>query len=140
MNIRDRYAEIIEGMESEDRFVQWNTMVKWCTLWIDIEHKKLKPLLKLIKKCKEIGFWEQYYPSQSHNALGLSLGKNYQERYDLPMVYVSYNAEDDNFGIQYQKGQGGETKRIECGSKVSNTNLQEIELWLNDKRNNSRKL
>ncbi len=127
-------------MESEDRLVQWNTMVTWCTLWIEVQHKELKPLLDLIIDIKEIGFWEQYYPSQSHNALGLSLGGNYEERYNLPMVYISYNAEDDNFGIQYQKGQGGETTRIACGSEVSNSNFQEIELWLNDKSNNSRKL
>ncbi len=127
-------------MESEDRLVQWNTMVTWCRLWIEEQHKELKPLLKLIEKCKEIGFWERYYPSQSQNALGLSLGKNYQERYDLPMVYISYHTMDDNFGIQYQKGQGGKTTRIACGSEVSNSNFQEIELWLNDKSNNSRKL
>jgi len=74
-----------------------------------------------------------FYPSQSHRALGVSIGKNYTERYELPMVYISYNPVEKNFAIQYQKGQGGETIRTECGSKVSKSNFQEIEHWLNDK-------
>lgn len=140
MNPGDRYQEIINEMKSDDKQVQWNTMVKWCNLWIDVDKKALKPLLDLIKEFKELGYWKVYYPSQSHYALGLSLGKDYNERYDLPMVYISYNAEDDNFAIQYQKGQGGKTRRVECGSKVSNSNFQEIENWLHDKNKNGRHL
>lgn len=135
MDIRDIYSEIITGMKSEDKLVQWSTMVKWCTLWIDIEHKALKPLLELIKELKEIGFWELYYPSQSHYALGLSLGKNYSERYDLPMVYIRYNSVDKNFDIQYQKGQGGETIIVDCGNKVSESDFKSIARWLDDKKN-----
>jgi len=133
LNIRDRYQEIIKGMESEDRLVQWNTMVTWCEIWIDVEKKELKPLLDLIIDIKEIGFWNNFYPSQSHRNLGISLGKNYTERYELPMVYISYNSTEKNFAIQYQKGQGGETIRKECGSKVSKNELKEIQGWLNNK-------
>ncbi len=127
-------------MKSDDKQVQWNTMVKWCNLWIDVDKKDVKPLLDLIKEFKELGFWEIYYPSQSHYALGLSLGKDYNERYDLPMVYISYHAEDDNFAIQYQNGQGGETTRVEYGNELSKKELKEIECWLNDKISNSRNL
>ncbi len=140
MHIRDIYSGIINGMESDDRQVQWNTMVKWCTLWIDVQHKELTPLLELIKELKEIGFWERYYPSQSHYALGLSLGKNYDERYDLPMVYIRYNSDKNNFDVQYQKGQGGETTRVDCGNKLSENDFEDIVLWLNDKTNNIRNL
>ncbi|WP_103070111.1 hypothetical protein [Aquimarina sediminis] len=138
MSIRDRYTEIINGMKSDDKQVQWHTMVKWCILWIEEENKKLKPLFEFIKECKEIGFWERYYPSQSHYALGLSLGKNYEERYYLPMVYVSYNVVENNFAIQYQKGQGGETIRVVYGSELSKSNFKSIEDWLDNKKNNSR--
>ncbi|EZH73436.1 hypothetical protein ATO12_15970 [Aquimarina atlantica] len=138
MSSRDRYTEIINGMKSDDKQLQWHTMVKWCTLWIDVEKKELKPLLELIKECKEVGFWECYYPSQSHYALGLSLGKNYDERYNLPMVYIRYNADKNNFDVQYQKGQGGETTRVDCGSKLSENHFKSITHWLGDKKNNSR--
>ncbi|WP_299435640.1 hypothetical protein [uncultured Aquimarina sp.] len=133
MNIRDRYQEIIKGMESEDRLIQWDTMVTWCKIWIDVEKKELKPLLDLIIDIKEIGFWDSFYPSQSHRALGICLGKNYTERYELPMVYISYNPTEKNFAIQYQKGQGGETIRTECGTKVSKNEFKEIHEWLNNK-------
>ncbi|GAA0718298.1 hypothetical protein GCM10009430_16230 [Aquimarina litoralis] len=111
MNIRERYTEIINGMKSEDRLVQWETMVKWCSLWIEVENKKFQPLLDLIYTFKTIEFWNMYYPSQSHNSLGLSLGKNYDERCRLPMVYINYNSTDHRFAIQYQKVQAGETIR-----------------------------
>ncbi|MFC5048403.1 hypothetical protein ACFSTE_13695 [Aquimarina hainanensis] len=140
MNSRDRYAEIINGMKSEDKMVQWRTMVKWCILWIEVEKKELKPLLEFIKACKEMGFWQRYYPSQSHCALGLSLGKNYEERYHLPMVYVSYNPVENNFAIQYQKGQGGETVRVVCGSRISKKEWRDIERWLDNEKKNSRSL
>jgi len=124
LNIRDRYKGIIEGMKSDDRKVQWNTMINWCNLWIDIENKQLKPLLELI--------------SQSHRALGISLGKDYTERYELPMVYIRYNATEDNFAIQYQKGQGGTTISVACGKEISHNQLKEIESWLHNKKGNSR--
>ncbi|MBG6130339.1 hypothetical protein IWQ47_001578 [Aquimarina sp. EL_43] len=136
MNSRDRYTEIINGMKSDDKQVQWNIMVEWCILWIEVEKKELKPLLEFIKECKEIGFWKRYYPSQSHYALGLSLGKNYDKRYDLPMVYIRYNSDKNNFDIQYQKGQGGETTRVDCGSKISESDFKSIAHWLDNKKNN----
>lgn len=136
MNSRDRYTEIINGMKSDDKHVQWNIMVEWCILWIEVEKKELKPLLEFIKECKEIGFWKRYYPSQSHYALGLSLGKNYDKRYDLPMVYIRYNSDKNNFDIQYQKGQGGETTRVDCGSKISESDFKSIAHWLDNKKNN----
>lgn len=125
-------------MESDNKLVQWEAMVKWCTLWIELNNKELQPLLALIHELKELGFWNIYYPSQSHYALGLSLGKDYEERYDVPMVYISYNAVENNFSIQYQKGQGGETVKVECGNQLSKTNFNEIELWLKNKASNSR--
>ncbi|MEW7280391.1 hypothetical protein ABW636_17505 [Aquimarina sp. 2201CG1-2-11] len=140
MHIRDIYSRIINDMESDDRQVQWDAMIKWCTLWINVQHKELTPLLELIKELKEIGFWERYYPSQSHYALGLSLGKNYDERYDLPMVYIRYNSDKNNFDIQYQKGQGGKTTRVACGEKLLKKDFHRIERWLDDKTNNSRTL
>jgi len=138
MNIRERYTAIINGMKSEDKLVQWETMVKWCTLWIEEEKKELKPLLELIKEFKNIGFWEDYYPSQSHRALGLSIGKNYDERYQLPMVYIRYNAEGDSFDIQYQKGQGGETFVTVCIGALAKSDLKKIVDWLDDTKKNSR--
>jgi len=125
-------------MKSDDRKVQWNTMINWCNLWIDIENKQLKPLLELIKNLKEVGFWDHFYPSQSHRALGISLGKDYTERYELPMVYIRYNATEDNFAIQYQKGQGGTTISVACGKEISHNQLKEIESWLHNKKGNSR--
>lgn len=134
MDIRAQYKGIIEGMASENRQVQWETMVKWCRLWIEVEKRELQPLLALIFQLKELGFWQKYYPSQSHCALGLSLGKNYEERYNLPMVYINYNTADHHFYIQYQKGQGGETTKVECGSNLSKTDFEAIALWLNDEK------
>ncbi|MFD2562882.1 hypothetical protein [Aquimarina rubra] len=71
--------------------------------------------------------------------MGLSTGKNYNERYDLPMVYIRYNDEDNNFNIQYQKGQGGETKLVECADNLTENDLNEIRLWLHNTSNRREK-
>ena len=134
MNIRERYIEIINGMKSEDRLVQWETMVKWCSLWIEVENQKLQPLLDLIYTFKALGFWSMYYPSQPKRALGLSLGKNYDERCRLPMVYIYYNSIDHQFAIQYQKVQAGETTREVYGERLSSVEFQKITDWLTSKK------
>ena len=134
MNVRERYTEIINGMNSEDQQIQWETMVKWCSLWIEVENQKLQPLLDLIYTFKALGFWSMYYPSQSKRALGLSLGKNYDERCRLPMVYIIYNSSDHQFAIQYQKVQGGETICEVSGKELSSAEFQKITNWLTSKK------
>ena len=138
MNSRGKYKGIIKGMASENKLVQWETMLTWCQLWIEEENQKSQPLLELISQLKELGFWQKYYPSQSHNSLGLSLGKNYKERLELPMVYISYNSSNKSFAIQYQKGQGGETMLVDRGKSIYENDFADIENWLNSIDNNSR--
>ena len=84
---------------------------------------------------KKVDFWNKYFPSTSHEALGLSLEFESDKRFEMPMVYIVYKSKSKEFEIQYQKGQGNTTLEKNCGTELTQIDFTEIEKWLSDKNN-----
>ncbi len=88
------------------------------------------PMLDLFPLLEECGFFEKYYPSNSHEALGISMEEFYAERLKKPMVYISYLPAKAEFVVYYQKGQGKTMLEEFCGSAISAEIFLKIDQWL----------
>lgn len=119
---------------SEDRkTAEWNRIIEFYNNLIDNYNWDQKPILKLIEQLKELEFWNKYFPSTSHEALGLSTEFNSEKRFEMPMIYIVYKAKLKAFEIHYQKGQGNTILTKNCGAELSKKDVHEIEKWLSDK-------
>jgi hypothetical protein len=112
---------------------EWLKIVNFYDELVNKDNWKQKPMISLMNKLRMQGFWEKYYPSTSHESLGISRKYNYEDRCESPMVYLQYQSNQDEFIIHYQEGQGNQIKEENCGNSVSETELQKIENWLEEK-------
>jgi hypothetical protein len=115
-------------MESKEE--QWTKIEKFYKELVDVYHWDQGPMIDLLSTLKLNGFYEKYFPSTSHEALGLCTVDKYDERLDLPMVYLVYNMKSEIFEGHFQHGQGTTVKQENLGKEVSRSTLDSVEEWL----------
>lgn len=93
-------------------------------------HWKQQPMLDLIDEMNKRGFWNTFFPSTSHAALGLSKKFRYDERCANPMVYIEYKSDAEEFVIHYQEGQGNTIKENSVSGNMSESDFMSIFKWL----------
>ena len=120
-------------MSENKKTAEWKRIIEFYNDLIDNYNWDQKPILKLIDQLKELEFWNKYFPSTSHEALGLSTEFDSDIRFEMPMVYIVYKSKLKAFEIHYQKGQGNTTLTKNCGTELAQTDFLEIEKWLSDK-------
>ena len=122
-------------MNKDKKIAEWKKTIEFYIDLIDNYKWEQKPMLELIDILKKIDFWNKYFPSTTHEALGLSLEFDSDKRFEMPMVYIIYKSKNKEFEIQYQKGQGNTTLEKNCGTELSQIDFLEIDKWLSDKNN-----
>ena len=122
-------------MNNDKKKVEWEKTIEFYIDLIDNYKWEQKPMLELIDILKKVDFWNKYFPSTSHEALGLSLEFDSDKRFEMPMAYIIYRSKNKEFEIQYQKGQGNTTLEKNCGTELSKIDFLEIDKWLSDKNN-----
>lgn len=123
--------EIREIENSEKlKFEEWEKVIDFYSELINKYHRKQEAMLVLIDKLKRLGSFSLFYPSTSHEALGLSAGQNYEERCDKPMVYIIYDSNEDNFKVHYQKSQGQTVLEKSYRSMILEKDIFEIQNWV----------
>ncbi len=122
-------------MKKINKTTEWNKIIEFYTDLIDNYKWEQKPMLNLIEQLREMKLWDKYYPSTSHEALGLSFEFDIEKRFTMPMVFIIYKSKTDNFEIHYQKGEGNTHSELNCGNKVMHEDLNSIETWLSNDNN-----
>lgn len=89
-----------------------------------------KPMLDLVEKFIDNRISKKYYPSNSHELLGLSNTEKYENRRVNPMVYIGYSNYSNSFEIYYQNGQGNTVKEEKSIAEINDDILERIENWL----------
>jgi hypothetical protein len=89
-------------------------------------------MIALFPKLEDAGFFEKYYPSNSHEALGISTEREYSLRLTKPMVYILYIPGKQNFELHFQKGQANTLLQENCGPIVLPEVLIKINRWLTE--------
>ena len=118
-------------MNEPDKMAEWTKIIEFYNDLITNYHWKQEPMLVLIEKLKTRNFWNHFFPSTSHEALGLSTEYNYEARCEKSMVYIRYDSDNNEFIIHFQEGQGNTTKEKVCGTEISENEFKIIEEWLN---------
>jgi hypothetical protein len=91
-----------------------------------------EPMIELIKYFDKVGICEKYFPSNSHESLGLSTADNYEQRLLLPMVYITYQTMTNTLKLTFQKRQGTTLNEEDCGVTVDTLPISKIEHLLSD--------
>lgn len=91
---------------------------------------KQEAMIELVQLFKELRLWDRYFPSTSHESLGLSTVSSYEERLVKPMVYITYKSDTETFVVTYQTGQGNTLKEEDCGKLLDAVTIDKIENWL----------
>jgi hypothetical protein len=89
-----------------------------------------QPMIELIQRFETVGLCKKFFPSNSHEALGLSRADNYEQRLLLPMVYITYQSKTNTFKLTFQKGQGKTINEENCGPHIDSQTISKIEDWL----------
>jgi hypothetical protein len=137
-NEYDTLIELIAGCIQEIREMErlgiskleeWLKVIEFYKELIGLYNWKQEPMLVLIDRLQKYGFFSTFYPSTSHEALVLSLEANPEERYENPMVYILFQASNNNFNIQFQKRQGETIIEKNYGSDLLENDIFEIQKW-----------
>ncbi len=120
-------------MNNDRKVQEWTTIIDFYNELIDKYKWPQKPMLEFIIELEKIGFYNKYWPSTSHEALGLNLEKEYEKRLESRMVYIVYKSDSNKFQISFQAGQGNEIRKKVCGKNLTKSDLKEIENWLTEK-------
>ena len=137
-NEYDTLIELIDGCIKEiqevkgidiSRHEEWFKVIGFYKELVGLYNWKQEPMLALIDKLQKYSFFSMFYPSTSHEALGLSLEPNSKDRYKKPMVYIIFIANDNNFNIQYQRRQGETIIEKNYGREILENDIFEIQNW-----------
>lgn len=93
-------------------------------------HFQQEPMIALFPRLEQAGFFEKYYPSNSHESLGLSIERKYDLRCAKPMVYLTYVHQEESFVVTYQQGQGNTIIEENAGPTIPLEVLAKIDTWL----------
>lgn len=107
----------------------WNEMIDFYEELISKYNWKQEPMLKFVHSLKTVDFWDKYFASGSHSALGLSLfdiSQNFGKR----IVYIEYQSKTDNFQVFFQQKQQTVLKELSCGSSINQNILNQIDDFL----------
>ncbi len=91
-------------------------------------HWKQEPMLALINELQANGISEKFFPSNSHEALGLSRFKEYPLRTEYNMVFIVYSQKNSKFEIEYFRKEKILIKTVT--EKVTEKDIRKIEYWL----------
>jgi len=108
----------------------WTENIEFYKELITKYHFKQEPMIALFPKLEQAGFFEKYYPSNSHESLGLSIERKYDLRCAKPMVYFTYVVREHSFIVTYQQGQGNTIIEENVGLTISPEILAKIDTWL----------
>jgi hypothetical protein len=115
-------------MESKDK--KWTKIEKFYQELVDVYHWDQRPMINLLATLKLNRFYDKYFPSTSHEALGLCTVDQYNERLEQPMIYLFYNMKAEIFEARYQRGQGKTVKQENLGKEINRNMLNSFEEWL----------
>ena len=93
-------------------------------------HFPQEQMIALFPKLEEAGFFEKYYPSNSHESLGLSTEREFNLRRVKSMIYLTYLPKDGCFVLTFQQGQGNTVDEENVGPMISPEVLAKIDAWL----------
>jgi hypothetical protein len=93
-------------------------------------HFQQEPMIALFPKLDEAGFFEKYYPSNSHESLGMSTEREFNLRLVKPMIYLTYLPKDGSFVVTFQQGHGNTVDEENVGPMISPEVLAKIDAWL----------
>jgi len=93
-------------------------------------HFQQESMIALFPKLDEAGFFEKYYPSNSHESLGMSTEREFNLRLVKPMIYLTYLPKDGSFVVTFQQGQGNTVDEENVGPMISPEVLAKIDAWL----------
>jgi hypothetical protein len=110
----------------------WTEQISFYREVIDRYKFPQEPMLFLIDKLYKAGLCDKVYPSNSHEALGLSFFRDYEDRRFNPMVYISYVSITNLFTIYYQSGQGKTVFEETCNVDLKDYDFNKITNWLTD--------
>jgi hypothetical protein len=110
----------------------WNEHLEFYRELVTKYKWQLESMIELIQLFDKVGICEKYFPSNSHESLGLSTVDNYEQRLSLPMVYITYQPRKNTFKLTFQKGQGTTVNEEDCGATVNALTISKIEQWLSD--------
>ena len=89
-------------------------------------------MISIVQHFDNIGLNKKYFPSTSHESLGLSTVEKYEERLVKPMVYITYQPKRKTFLLTFQRGQGKTVHEEDCGVAINKATIIRIEEWLSD--------
>ena len=92
---------------------------------------KQEPMLALVNEFVNNKIGEQFFPSNSHAAIGLSRFKNYPINRDFNMVFIAFNEDNQKFGITFLQGKKIKPFLQKEVTKIQQKDLNRIENWLN---------
>ena len=110
----------------------WNENLEFYQELVTKYKWQQEPMIELIHYFDKVGICEKYFPSNSHESLGLSTTDNYEQRLVLPMVYITFQARTNTFKLTFQKGQGMTLNEEDCGATLNALAISKIEQWLSD--------
>ncbi len=93
-------------------------------------HFQQESMIALFPKLDEVGFFEKYYPSNSHESLGMSTEREFNLRLVKPMIYLTCLPKDGSFVVTFQQGQGNTVDEENVGPMISPEVLAKIDAWL----------
>jgi hypothetical protein len=110
----------------------WNENLEFYQELVTKYKWQLEPMIELIQYFDKVGICKKYFPSNSHDSLGLSTADKYEQRLLLPMVYISYQPGANTFKLTFQKAQGMTLSEEDCDSIMNPLTISKIEKWLSD--------
>jgi hypothetical protein len=108
---------------------EWDKKVEFYKDLIDNYNWQQAPMLSLIDKFKEIGFWDKYFPSNSHEALGLSTVYD-DVRFEKSTVFILYRPNDDTFEVTYLNPARDVIKIETHQNNIGTAEFKKIENWI----------
>ena len=108
----------------------WNENIEYYKELVTKYHYQQEQMIALFPILKEFGFFEKYYPSNSHESLGISTERLYEKRRTKPMVYLTYTPQERSFIVRYQQGQGNTVAKENVGATILHEVLAKIDTWL----------
>lgn len=120
----------LEPTLSMTREERWNESRQYYQELVEKYQLHQEPMIDIIDQLKAAGLCEKFYPSNSHEALGLSTVEEYSERRKKNMVYIIYKPRLEKFEIVYQSGQGNTVHSELCEQRDISSKFRSVEIWL----------
>ena len=111
-------------------FEEWGHTLRFYRELIDEYGWQQGPMFEFLTWLSASNYARSLFPSTSHEALGLSTVRSYEERLRRPMVYIVYSSQEQHFVIHWQRGQGDEVFEESVESPQAPKVISRILGWL----------